>query len=71
MPTFSQKHYEALAAALAEDIETSLAFFETTSAAAVARFGESLADVFAADNERFDRERFLRAAHVERAFEGS
>jgi hypothetical protein len=63
-PAFTRRHYQQVAEALNEDRER----FDVDGAV---RFGiesaaKALCDVFAADNPRFDRDRFLAAVGVER-----
>ena len=51
----SRKHYEAIAAILAVNVRGMVTAEETA---------QNMADYFAAENPRFDRERFLEAAGV-------
>lgn len=59
----TKKHYIAIAA----DIRANLAMRERDEAEifGIESLARSLCDVFAADNPRFDRSRFLAAAGVE------
>ena len=65
-PSFTKKHYEAVARALAEARGAGNGGDDWASGV---RYGideatEALADIFAADNERFDRFRFENAARA-------
>lgn len=55
-----RKDYEAIAAAL-KDVLDDVSASEGTL---VERVAENLAEVFVNDNDRFDRERFLKAVGV-------
>lgn len=63
---FTRKHYERIAQAIAE---TSGKYEATEAGSAVDStrdyIANELADMFAEDNPRFDRERFCAAARVE------
>jgi hypothetical protein len=56
----SQRDFEAIAAILAEEMDAQRNSDE--GARAVFGIADALADYFASVNERFDRDRFLRAA---------
>lgn len=58
----SRKDYEAIAAALKGVIEDAADGHETVNA--INDAAERLADVFADDNDRFDRARFMQAVGV-------
>lgn len=60
----TRKHYRETAAILAAEI--AIHGRESSEACAVANVGRSLADMFARNNERFDRARFYNAATIER-----
>lgn len=60
----TRKHYEAVAAVIRDEVD-SVSDLPTVQAVIVRisllNVADGLADVFAADNPRFDRERFLAA----------
>jgi len=56
----SRKHFVAVARVLASQLATDASRYP-----AVKSIAEGLAEVFAAENPRFDRTRFLRACGVE------
>jgi len=62
----SRKDYIAIAAA----IRSIDADYKGIHAIVCSEIAEQIADVFAADNSRFDRERFLAAARYEEPTEG-
>ena len=57
-PIFQHRHYKAIAAMLHEAIYTPNAEHKTLH-----QVRDQLADMFASDNPRFDRARFLAAAN--------
>ena len=61
----SRKHYQAIADVLAEVVDEDPADRESVNVANW--IAQRLADVFAADNPQFDRERFLKAGGARRA----
>lgn len=61
----TRKHYEMLAAALKSARVPECYDHDTHSNAGADRAAVAVAEVLAADNPRFDRERFLRAAGVQ------
>ena len=60
----SRKDYEAIAAAIREEYDAWAAEGDsgTAGTTALATAAENIADALAADNPRFDREKFLNAA---------
>lgn len=66
--SLSRKNYEAVAAIVAGTLparpHASSSFYVRGYAAGVEDLAEKLADYFASDNERFDRDRFLKACGV-------
>lgn len=63
----SKKDYEAVAAMLRKRVEATEGLAPVRRSAVrmeLAAVAVDLADIFAADNERFDRVRFLKAAGV-------
>lgn len=66
--SLSRKHYEAIAAVVAEqaaEYAGSVEDFSAGGAWAVEQTAKNLATYFAADNPNFDRQRFLAACQVE------
>jgi hypothetical protein len=61
----SRKDYVAVAEVLNTQAVKAVEGHEVTAFFAVADIANGLADLFAADNPRFDRDRFLTAAGVE------
>lgn len=59
--SMSRKDFEAVATAIRQAIVS--CGMEGADDPVVEQITENLADVFAADNSRFDRERFAKAVH--------
>jgi hypothetical protein len=57
----SRKDYVLIASTISEERAIAKGQFEEIGAAALASFAERLADKLAADNPRFDRDRFIAA----------
>jgi hypothetical protein len=60
-PAFSRKHYVAVAKAIATVREAIGIGTDWTAAHGVDAVASALAEIFAADNPKFSRERFARA----------
>lgn len=61
----SRKHFEALAAAIAEQYSLAVDAGNTEARQAVARLAGSIARACANDNPRFDDKRFLAACGIQ------
>jgi len=60
----SRKHFEALAAAIAENYQLAVDAGNQDARTAVARLAGSIARACANDNPRFDDRRFLKACGI-------
>jgi len=61
----SRKHYVEVARLIANEVESINPAIESTRALTAERVARGLADLFAADNPRFDRQRFYFAAALD------
>jgi len=61
----SRKHFEALAAAIAENYQLAVDADNVEARAAIARLAGSIARACANDNPRFDDRRFLAACGIQ------
>ncbi len=61
----SRKDYIATARVIADEVEATNPAVEPTRALSIERIARHLADTFAADNSRFDRQRFYFACALD------
>ncbi len=64
VPMFSQRHYEAVAAIVARHYNAYT--LDYAARAAVRVLAEDMLHLFAGDNPRFNRDRFLQACGLEK-----
>lgn len=61
MPKFTKRHYELLARGVATDMDRARREQDLFAVGTIAAMAERQADLFAHDNPRFNRSRFLTA----------
>jgi len=61
----SRKHYVEVARLIADEIESASPLFERSRINGASNIARGLADMFAADNGHFDRQRFYFAAALD------